>query len=431
MARSLHLNANIIATGRHAAAWRLPGSEISSVELDHFVNIARLAERGKFDAIFVADYPGLHDQASHRPFHSLDPLLLMSAIAAKTTHIGLIATASTTFEHPYAVARRFASLDHISHGRASWNVVTSYQEGMAPSFGIKNLPTAEERYRRAQEFIEIVFSLWDGWSNTATVADKSTGVYVDFEQVKATEYEGEFFSVHGRLNVPRPPQGRPVVVQAGDSTASRKFGARWGDALFTVQRSLTAAQQFYQEVKGYAESYGRDPDQLVVLPGLYTVVGSTEAEARARKRAMDDLLDIGEEHEKLARHLGVPLEKIPLDERLRADIFDGRTTAATGFVENIIREGLEQRLTVREIIGRNPFGGQRLIVGSPEQIADEIEHWFQNGAADGFNLNMDAYPAGLELFVEHVVPELQRRKIYRQDYSGATMRDHFGLKKPS
>lgn len=429
--RKLHLNANVIPSGRHNAAWRLQERPDSVVDIEGFLEIARIAERGTFDAVFFADQPALDDSAAFRPWQALDPTILLTAMAGATSHVGLVATTSTTFDHPYHVARRFASLDHVSGGRAAWNIVTTQHNAAAGNFGLVDLPPHQDRYRRAEEFVEVVVRLWDSWGQGALVADPATGRYVDLSRTRRIDHVGELFSVRGPLQVPPTPQGRPVIVQAGDSDSSQKLGARWADALFTIQRTIEGGRDFYARVKTLAEGFGRDPQNLIVLPGLYPVVGSTEAEARARKREMDDLLDVEDERLKLAARFGIAPERLPLDRELPEDILDNISPHVTrGFVENIVREARRDRLTVRDILGRNPLGGHRLVIGTPEQIADDMELWFTTGAADGFNLNMDAYPTGLSLFVDHVVPELRRRNLFRTEYAGRTLRDHLGLARP-
>jgi FMN-dependent oxidoreductase (nitrilotriacetate monooxygenase family) len=431
MTRQLHLNANVIPSGRHSAAWRLQANPRSVIDLDGFLEIARIAERGTFDAVFFADHSALDSTARDRPWQALDPALLLTAMAAVTERIGLVATASTTFEHPFHVARRFASLDHISKGRAAWNIVTTQHSEAAANFGLPELPPHADRYQRAEEFVEVAVKLWDSWDDDALVADAGTGVYADLDRVHPIEHRGYSFSVHGPLNVHRSPQGRPVLVQAGASDASQRLGSRWADALFTVQRTFAEAQGFYANVKALAAGFGRDPDGLVVLPGLYPVIGSTEAEATARKAEMDALLDFDEERVKLAERFGIDADRLRLDRPFPSDILDHVSKhVSRGFVENIVREANRENLTVRQVLGRNPHGGHRIIVGAPEQIADDMETWFRGRAADGFNLNMDAYPSGLELFVDHVVPELRRRGLFRHAYNGTTLRDHLGLPHP-
>ncbi len=429
--RQLRLNINVVPSGRHAAAWRLQTPADTVVDVGHFRQIARIAERGTLDAVFFADHPSLDDNAAERPWTALDPVVLLTAMAAVTERIGLVATASTTFDHPYHVARRYASLDHVSGGRAAWNVVTTQHNSSAPNFGLENLPDRVDRHKRADEFMSVVRKLWESWDDDAIVADPRSGRYADLSRVRPINHAGDLFSVRGPLNVPRTPQGNPVIITAGVSEQTRRFAARWADALFTVQRTFDEARIFYDQVKALTAAAGRDPAHLLVLPGLYPVVGSTEAEANARKREMDDLLDIEAERERLADRFGLDPDRLPLDRPLPDDILDHISPHITrGFVENLVREARLENLTVRQILGRNPHGGHRIVVGTPERIADEMEHWFRAGAADGYNLNMDAYTSGLELFVDHVVPELRRRRIFREDYTGTTLREHYGLPRP-
>lgn len=430
--RMLHLNAHILDSGRHNAAWRLADRPDTMTDIDSYVALLRIAERGKLDAVFFADGVQLTEDFADRPWHALDPIVLLSALATATSHVGLIGTASTTFNSPFNIARRFASLDHVSKGRAGWNIVTSRTDAAAANFSFDALPDHASRYERAEEFTEIVVKLWDSFEDGAVVADQAAGRYVDRSKVHSIDHKGAVFSVAGPINVPRGPQGRPVMLQAGDSPVSRRFGSRWADAVFTVQRTVQEAQTFYSELKGMARANGRDPDQLLILPGLYPVIGSTQEEALRRKAEMDSLLDLKADLLKLAGRLNVEPERLQLDRPIPDDVDGvGGTGPGIAFTQNLLREARLERLTVRELLGRNPFGGHRLIVGTPEQLADEMESWFRTGAADGFNLNMDAFPSGLELFVDHVVPELQRRGLFRREYEGTTLRDHLGLDRPA
>ncbi|MEX4003652.1 NtaA/DmoA family FMN-dependent monooxygenase [Paraburkholderia sp. EG285A] len=425
--RQLHLNANIVPGGRHPVAWRKQESSPRPDDIGHLVHIARAAERGTFDAIFFADQAALDPLAPHRPWNALDPTLVLAALARETTHLGLVATASTTFEHPYTVARRFASLDHISKGRAAWNIVTTHHAGVAGNYGLETLPRHDLRYERAHEFIEVVRKLWRSWDDDALVADRESGRYVDMTKVRTIDHTGDIFRVRGPLNVPRTPQGEPVLFQAGDSDESRTLGARFADALFTVQRTFADAQAFRRDVHTRAVRRGRDPSRLLVLPGLLPVVGATQEDAWRRKRELDDLLDIDREHARIAALFGLDKARLPLDGKFPADLLDGWSSTQTkGFAENLLREACKEGWTVRDTINRNP-GGHRVIAGAPEQIADDIAGWFEGHAADGFNLNFDSYPSGLEAFVEHVVPLLRRKGIFRRDYEGVTLRAHLGL----
>jgi FMN-dependent oxidoreductase (nitrilotriacetate monooxygenase family) len=401
LARILHLNTNIQSNGRHDAAWKIAEDPRAFLDVAYFQQLARTAERGTLDALFLSDGPVLRSDAMERPWQSLEPTVLLASMAAATSYIGLVATASTTFNDPYNLARRFASLDHISGGRAAWNIVTTYDTVTAANFGLGDLPDHDHRYRRAEEFVEVVVKLWDSWEDGALVADQRSGVFADRNQVHAIDHHGDEFLVRGPLNVPRSPQGRPVLVQAGSSEQGRRLAARSADALFTVQTTFADAQLFYADLKSRASALGRDPDSLTILPGLYPVIGGTEKEALARKAEMDALLDFGQAFEAFAERLGVPASTLSLD----------------------------NNLTVRQLLALNP-GGHRVVIGTPEQVADDMEYWFTHGAADGFNLNADAFPSGLEAIVDHVVPELRRRGIFRTEYAGTTLRDHLGLPRP-
>ncbi|WP_241014685.1 NtaA/DmoA family FMN-dependent monooxygenase [Burkholderia sp. Ac-20379] len=429
--RQLHLNANVIPGGRHTAGWRTQSPPPRADDIAHLIEIAQLAELGTFDAIFFADQASLDPSAPERPWNAFDPVVALAAIARETQRIGLVATASTTFEHPYTIARRFASLDHVSGGRAAWNIVTTHHAGVAGNYGLEALPAHADRYARAEEFVEVVEKLWRSWDAEAIVADAETGRYLDMARVHRIDHAGPAFSVRGPLNVPRTPQGEPVRFQAGDSDASRALGARFADALFTVQRTFDGACAFRRDIHERAARAGRDPSRLRVLPGLLTVIGATEEDAWRRKRDLDGRLDIEAERVKLANLFGVAPERLPLDAPIAADVLTEMLAGwnrpqTRGFAENLLREALAKRWTPRDAIARNP-GGHRQLVGTPEQIADDIVAWFEGGAADGFNLNFDVYPASLQAFVDEVVPLLRRRGVFREAYAGATLRSHLGL----
>jgi FMN-dependent oxidoreductase (nitrilotriacetate monooxygenase family) len=282
--RQLHFNAFLMSCGHHEAAWRLPESDPSaSLEVSYWTNLARIAERGTFDSVFLADGPALWGHARFRPGGALEPTVLLTALAGATSRIGLIATASTSYNHPYNLARRFASLDHVSGGRAGWNIVTTATAAAAQNFGLDDNPAHAERYRRAAEFTDVSIRLWDSWEDGAELGDKAAGVYADDSRIHEIDYQGEFFKVRGPLNVPRSPQGRPLLVQAGSSHDGREFAARYAEAVFTAQQTLGDAQEFYADLKARVRRLGRDPDQVKILPGLVPAIGSTEAEARGSR----------------------------------------------------------------------------------------------------------------------------------------------------
>jgi FMN-dependent oxidoreductase (nitrilotriacetate monooxygenase family) len=429
--RELHLNVNITSIGRHPAAWRFLDDPAAFVDVDFFATIARVAERGTFDAVFLSDGVALHREPPTEPYQSLEPTVLLTALAGVTSHVGLIGTASTTFNDPFNLARRFASLDHVSRGRVALNVVTTYSPRAAANFGLAEAPDHAARYARAEEFVDVVFGLWDSWEDGAIVGDRSRGVLTDGARIHPIDHKGEHFSVRGPSLVPRSPQGRPVLVQAGSSEAGKQLGARVGDLIFTAQTTHAAAQQFYTDMRSRAAAFGRDPDHLVILPGLWPIVGSTEAEARERKDALDALFDFDRELPRLADQLGLDPADLHLDSELPYDKLSDVTEirGSRGFFEATVTLSRERGYTVRELLLSNG-GAHRQIVGAPAQVADSIEHWFRTRAADGFNLNFDVFPTGLELFTDHVVPLLRDRGIFRHEYTGRTLRDHLGLPRP-
>jgi FMN-dependent oxidoreductase (nitrilotriacetate monooxygenase family) len=428
--RTLHLNTNISGLGRHPAAWRKADDPRAITDLAHFTAIAQTAERGKLDAVFLSDMVALRGHAAGT-WQSLEPTVLLTALAGVTHSVGLVGTASTTFNDPYNLARRFASLDHLSGGRVAWNAVTTYDADAAANFSLSAPLDKEARYARAGEFVDVVEKLWDSWEDDALVADQASGLYADPARVHAIEHHGTYFQVRGPLNVPRSPQGRPVVVQAGGSPAGVALAARSADAVFTSQTTLEGGQVFYRDIKAAAAEHGRDPDHLLILPGLYPVIGGTLAEARRRKAELDALLDRSAELRKFAGALGLKPSDLELDAPLPYALIDSgqRTDVSHGFIRSTVLLAQSENLSVRELLDRNP-GAHRMIVGTPETIADDIERWFNGRAADGFNLNADTFPAGLADFVDHVVPLLQRKGIFRREYEGTTLREHYGLPRP-
>ncbi|MFG2117917.1 LLM class flavin-dependent oxidoreductase [Streptomyces sp. NPDC048710] len=435
MTRRLHLNAFLMNTGHHEASWRLPESDpYAHVELDHYVRLARIAERGTFDSLFLADGPQLWGSVAQRPAGALEPLTLLTALATATEHIGLIATASTSYNSPYNLARKFASLDIISGGRAGWNIVTTAGAEAARNFGLDGEPAHAERYARAAEFLDVALKLWDSWEDDAIVADKAAGVWGDDAKIHPPRHRGTYFSVEGALNVPRTPQGYPLLVQAGSSADGRRFAARYAEAVFTAQQTLQDAQAFYGDLKSRTAQAGRDPDHVKVLPGIVPVVGSTEAEARTAERLLEDHIVYDHGVSRLESLLQLPSGTLELDAQLPAGLppesaIEGAKSRYTLIVELARRE----RLTVRQLIGRLGGGrGHLTFAGTPEQVADQIETWFTQGAADGFNIMPAVLPSGLETFVEHVVPILRTRGLLRTAYSPRqTLRERYGLPRPA
>jgi FMN-dependent oxidoreductase (nitrilotriacetate monooxygenase family) len=432
--RQLHLNAFLMSTGHHEASWRLPESNpFAATDVAHYAELARIAERGTFDSLFLADSPQLNGDVGRRPLGVLEPLTLLTALVAVTERIGLIATASTSYNSPYNLSRRFASLDHVSGGRAGWNIVTTATVDAARNFGLDDLPDHASRYARAEEFVHVARKLWDSWEDDTVVADKATGQWGDQSKIHPAEHRGEFFSVQGALNIPRSPQGYPLLVQAGSSEDGKTLAAKYAEAVFTAQQTFEEARAFYIDLKTRAAAHGRDPDTVKILPGIVPVIGSTEAEAAAKDRELDAAIVPAYAHQQLATTLGLPLEQLALDEQLPAellpeDAIEGAKSRYTLIVELARRE----HLTVRELIGRLGGGrGHRTFTGTPEQVADTIEEWFRGGVADGFNIMPPLLPSGLAVFVDHVVPILRSRGLFRTEYTATTLRGHYGLQRPA
>jgi FMN-dependent oxidoreductase (nitrilotriacetate monooxygenase family) len=434
MARQLHFNLFLHDTGHHEASWRLPGSDPhSNLSLAAHQHLARVAEDAKFDSVFLADSPVLWNDPGRRPSGKLEPTVLLAALAVSTSRIGLIATASTSYNEPFNLARRFASLDHLSGGRAGWNIVTTAGDAAARNFGLDGQPLHKTRYERAGEFLEVATKLWDSWADDAIVADREAGVHARTDRVHRIEHEGTFFRVDGPLNVPRSPQAYPLLVQAGSSEDGKEFAARWAEAIFTAQPTLEESQAFYADIKRRAAEAGRNPDHLVVLPGIVPVIGDTEAEARELDAELDRL--IGPEYAvaTLATLLRVDPSALALDRPLPADLpgedqIEGAKSRRTLIVDWARRENL----TVRELIGKLGGGrGHRTFTGTPVQVADTIQHYFENGAADGFNIMPAVLPSGIEAFAAKVVPILQERGLFRTEYQGTTLREHYGLPRPA
>lgn len=432
MTRQLHLNAFLMSTGHHEVSWRLPESDpLANSDIAHWQNLARIAERGKLDSIFFADIPALLSSPGRRPSDGLDPVLLLTAISAVTDRIGLIATSSTTFNEPYNLARSFATLDRISGGRAGWNVVTTGSEEAAFNFGLDELPPPEQRYRRAQEFLDAALGLWRSWEEDAVVADKPAGVFADPAKVHALDHVGEFFKVRGPLNVGRSAQGSPVIVQAGSSGPGIELAAKYAEAVFTAQTTIEEGRAFYSTLKAATLKAGRDPEGLKILPGIVTIIGSTEAEARDLERQLDELIVIEHPLNQLAEAIGIPADLIDVDAPLPTNIRPVEEVRSSRY-ELTVNLARRENLTVRQLLIRLGGGrGHRTFVGTPVQVADTIEEWFTTGASDGFNVMPAVMPSGLEVFVDQVVPILQERGLFRREYEGSTLRDHLGLDVPT
>ncbi|WP_158930488.1 LLM class flavin-dependent oxidoreductase [Acidisphaera sp. S103] len=428
--RELHLNINILNAGFHAAAWRTPSSDPAAfVNVRHYVEVAKIAERGTFDAVFLADTPSFADRPDYRPYQALEPTIVLATIAAATDRIGLIGTASSTYNDPYNLARRFATLDLASGGRTGWNVVTTADPGASRNFGFDNVTAHRDRYERAAEFCHVVKALWDSWQDDALVGDKATGQFVDVARVHPIQHAGHHFKVRGPLNVPRSPQGQPVLIQAGGSEDGRNLAALHAEAIFSVAQTEADGLEFARNIRTRAERFGRT-GPIVFLPGLATTIGSTEAEVKQREQALWDLLPTEYSIGRIAGLLQIDPDRLELDRPLPDNVSIPEHGMQT-FAAATLRVAQQDRLTLRQLLRKLGGGtGHRLLTGTPEQIADDIERWFLCGAADGFNLMPDVLPEGLETFVDHVVPILRRKGIFRHRYTGHTLRDHFGLVRP-
>ena len=422
-------------TGHHVAAWRDPDVDPHGRQsLAHYLNSARLAERGKFDLLFMADTNatfGADDvEAWTRTTAAsrLEPITLLGAIAAVTERIGLVATATTTYFEPFHVARFFASLDQISGGRAGWNLVTSLAVAEAYNFGRETHPHHGDRYARAREFARVVLGLWDSFEDGAVIADKHSGVYLDRSKLHFLNHTGKHFSVRGPLTVHRSPQGHPVIVQAGQSDDGRDLAGETAEVTFTVQQDLEAAKGFYTDIKRRAAAYGRPPNAIKVMPGVMTVIGHTRAEAVDKYERLQALLSPELAIKDLSSHFGRDLSFYPLDGPV-PDPHPG--VEQKGRVKVMLELARRDNLTIRQLYTR-VYGqrGHRVVIGTPSEVADALETWFRGGAVDGFNLMPLTFPGGLEDIVDLLIPELQRRGLFRKEYEGTTLRENLGLPFP-
>lgn len=432
--KQLRLGAFMRPVSIHTAWWRYPGAfPDANFNFQHLLRFARTLEKGRFDAFFMADHlavlnmpmAALKRSATSTSF---DPLTLLPALAVGTERLGLIATASTTFNEPYHVARKFASLDHISNGRAGWNLVTTSNPDAARNFGLEEHVEHAVRYRRAREFYDVVTGLWDSWADDAFVRDVESGVFFDPARMHVLNHKGEFFAVQGPLNIARPVQGWPVIVQAGASEAGRQIAAETAEMVFASASRLEEAKALYADIKGRARQAGRDPDHIKILPGALVIVGDSEAEAEAKRRRLDDLVHPDSNLASLSVALGCDAYAFDLDGPL-PEIPE--TNASKSGRERMIARARRDNLTVRELARiAGSFGGLT-IAGTPSTIADRMEEWLVEEGCDGFNVMFPTVPAGLDEFVDRVVPELQRRGIFRREYEGRTLRENLGLPRPA
>jgi FMN-dependent oxidoreductase (nitrilotriacetate monooxygenase family) len=422
-------------TGAHPASWMLTDSQTDpSTDIGYYTQAAQLAERGCFDLFFIADTPAARTENleawSRFPMfmNVFEPVTLLSAVAAATTHIGLGATASTSFYEPYNLARLFASLDHLSHGRAAWNIVTSANDYAARNFGLDKLPPHGERYERAREFVDVVRALWDTWEDDAFARNVAEGRNFAPAKLHVLDHAGKFFKLHGALNIARSPQGQPVLIQAGSSNTGKDFAAETAEVVFASDTTVAKGKVFYDDLKSRVAAFGRSPDSLKILAGMPLVVGSSRQEAEDKYQALQAMIhpDVG--RMRLSTDLEVDLSGLPVDEPIPQHLIPEKSNFHQTYFAQI-KEMADKGMTLREIY-MNYERGLTTVRGTPLDIADRMEEWMTAGAADGFMLLFHTMPGGLRDFVETVVPELQRRGLMRKQYTGRTLRDHLGLDRP-
>lgn len=425
--RKLNLNAFLFGTGHHEASWRLPDAEPErNLDFQQVLQIVQTAERGLMDSVFLADgYVGRSNK--------LEPFTELAALASRTKHIGLIATVGTTYNEPFHVARKFASLDHISKGRAGWNIVTGAGSA-AHNFGREEHPDHALRYEEADEFVEVAKQLWDSWEDGAVINDKASGTRIVQDKVHTIDHKGKYYSVKGPLNIARPPQGYPVLVQAGSSESGKEFAAKVAEVIFTAHQSIESAQAFYKDVKSRLPKYGRTAEQLKILPGISPILADTVEEAQEIENELFEYVNKDGAVKRLSERLGIDLSNHPLDEPLslagvrETDDVNGNKSRHQLILDLVHHEHLTLKQLINRLAGAR---GHFTFTGTPLQLADVIENWFLNGAADGFNVMPQIYPSGLEKFVDQVIPELQNRGLFRTEYGGATLRENLGLKRPA
>lgn len=415
--------------GMHLGAWMAREGNVSDyIHPKMYLDIARKAEAGKLHSLFLADGITNAEEGTDRPCGYFDTVTLLTLMAAVTERIGLSGTASTTYNQPYDVARRFGTLDHLSQGRSGWNAIASFLPSAAAQFGGRDLPSHSDRYTRGDEFIEVVLKLWDSWKEGALIGDKENGVFADPELVREINHVGEFFQVRGPLPFPRSPQGRPVVIQAGSSEEGRTQAAKYADVIFTSQHLMEPAIEFRTDMRRRAAANGRNPDSLKVLPGVSLILGKTEEAAKERANKLEEVLGTKPQLVKLARRVGVPADALQLDEPFPVHLLgpDEEFSGSIGFRRSIVNLAVEKNMTVRQLIVHYG-GGHQLLVGTAEQTANMMQTWLRAGAADGFNIMVDMLPSGIDHVVDLLVPELQKRKMFHQDYGYTTLSENLGL----
>ena len=431
--RKLRLGAFMRPVTIHTGSWRYPGAYAdANFNFKHIKRFAQTLERGRFDAFFMADHLAVLNmpmEALKRSatVTSFEPMTLLPALAMVTEHLGLIATGSTTYDEPYHVARRFASLDHISGGRAGWNVVTTSNPDASRNFGREDHLEHALRYRRAREFFDVVIGLWDSWEDDAFLRDQESGIFFDPDKLHVLGHKGEYFDVRGPLNIARPVQGWPVIVQAGASDAGRQLAAETAEAVFAPAANLEAGRAYYADVKGRMETAGREPDQMKILPGCMVVVGDSLDEAREKRALLDSKVHFDSAIASLSISLGHDASRFDPDGPL-PEIPE--SNASKSGRERAIALAKRESLTVRQLAQRLGGYSGLCILGTPERIADEMEEWLETRGSDGFNLMFPYLPEGLDDFVDRVIPVLQRRGLFRTEYEGATLRENLGLKRP-
>ena len=424
----MHLGLFAVGTGNHIAGWRHPGASKSASDIEVFLEMAKTAERAKFDMFFLAD--GVKCSPDYHPgfLNQLEPMTALSAISMVTSHIGLVATASTTYSEPYNLARTFASLDLISGGRAGWNMVTTSDPDSGQNFGRAEIEH-DLRYEIAAEFVEVTRGLWDSWESDAIEANVESGRYAIPEKVHFLDHDGKHFQVRGPLNAARCPQGYPVLIQAGSSKTGQEFAAKYAEVMFTVQQDLEVAASFYAEVKQRVHEQGRDPQHCKILPGLLPVVGRTEREAQEKLAELASYVDEESAMETMSFRLGHDMSQYPLDGPVPKLPISGNVQ---GYRRMVLTDAYRKNYTLRDLY--NLFAvsrGYLIVCGTPSQVVDVMEEWFKAPACDGFNLTPAHFPESLDDFAELVVPELQRRGLFRTEYNGRTLREHFGLPVPT
>ncbi|WP_158742679.1 LLM class flavin-dependent oxidoreductase [Acidisphaera sp. L21] len=426
--RQMHMGVFVLGTGNHIAGWRVPGAFDTFQSLSVVQDIARISERGKFDLLFLGD--GLSaDPAAHPSFTvRLEPITMLAALAATTSHVGLGATASTTYNEPFTVARAFASLDHLSNGRAAWNAVTSSGPEAAGNFG-RTHPAHDQRYVIAEEFVDVVNGLWDCWEDDAITINRETGQYIDPAKVHKLNHHGAYFDVRGPLNIGRCPQGRPIVLQAGASDPGLALAARTADVVFAVVQDLGEAKAGYAALKSRMAEYGRPQSDISVLPGVMPVLGSTQAEAKQKLDFLQSFVTPTNAIKMLSNRMGTDMSRFSLDGPV-PDL--PLPDTSHGFARTMLAKAKRENMSLRDLYNLTGAArGHWVLCGTPESVADTLEQWFVERAADGFNILPAHFPGAFDEFVDQVIPILQKRGLYRTDYSGNTLRDHLGLDRPA